>query len=180
MDTGLKETRGTAQESSEAPVPARGESSAAGRSGRHPTTTRIGEEEELDPFSRRSSFLRTPTGQTKKIKKRKANTSPLIARQVVITEPNLDMVKLKKKIEDLVKYSNNNRNVHLEVKKMANELNLLINGAVISERRRNAEIVSQQVERQEEEPSGSEEKKDATILTYEKEEKIGMERINDA
>ncbi|KAF5287510.1 hypothetical protein FQA39_LY04138 [Lamprigera yunnana] len=58
----------------------------------------------------------------KMMKKRKANDSPLIVRQAAI--------KLKKKIDELVKYGKANKNVHVEVKKTANELQLLINRAI--------------------------------------------------
>ncbi|KAF5286706.1 hypothetical protein FQA39_LY16189 [Lamprigera yunnana] len=114
----------------------------------------------------------------KKVRKQKANNSPLMVRQAALAEPNPELMKLKKKIGELVKYGKANKNVHVEVKKTANEFNLLINPAIGCDRRRICEIVDKQKEEQEKSMENKETKEVGT-QTYEGEEGRNLERINE-
>ncbi|KAF5275795.1 hypothetical protein FQA39_LY18619 [Lamprigera yunnana] len=203
MESKLTKTIGTAQGSSEAPVPARGEGSVAGPPGslsddcqarevgdqayalgknsgigRQETSSEL--ENVINPFARRDSLTRTPPKagadmpreemakeepSPKKVEKRKVSDSPQIVFQAA-------------QEEELVKYGKANKNVHVEVKKVANDLNMLINRAIGRDRRRISEIVSKQAIEQQEEITVIKETKKMATLTYWGEEGRKLERIN--
>ncbi|KAF5281029.1 hypothetical protein FQA39_LY05234 [Lamprigera yunnana] len=148
----------------------------------------------INPFARRESLTRTPQGAgeevpeeevgkeekiPKKMKKRMANNSPQIIRQAASAEPNPELIKMKKKIEELVKYGKANKNVHVEVKKTANELNLLINRTISSDRRRISETVNKQEEEQQEKSMNIKKTKKAGTQICEGEEGRKLETINE-
>ncbi|KAF5277293.1 hypothetical protein FQA39_LY18494 [Lamprigera yunnana] len=148
----------------------------------------------INPFARRDSLTRTPPkagtdmpreemakkeSSPKKVKKRKISDSPLMVFQAAQEEPDPDLIILKKKIEELVKYGKANKNVQVEVKKAANELNMLINRAIGRDRRRISEIVSKQEVEQQEEITVIKETKEMGTQTYGEEEGGKLERINE-
>ncbi|KAF5294829.1 hypothetical protein FQA39_LY00313 [Lamprigera yunnana] len=94
-------------------------------------------------------------------------------------EPQPDLIKLKKQIEELVKYGKATKTVHVKVKKTANELIMLINRALGRDRRRISKIVRKQELEQQEESTAIKEMKEMGSQTYEGEEGKTLERINE-